>query len=223
MAHCDEELVPLLAGELNGEETRAVVAHLRECGECTSALIDLSAAHGALQAARRQITAGTLEPRAEPTEPLAPLVIPAPRWWRAAAAAAVLVIVAGLAVGVASLTGRTSAPTVAAVATLSHLDAPALASGRVVVDSTPDALRMNVVTVDLPAAPSDHYYEVWLLQPATNKMLPLGLLSPSGTGTFWVARPLMKQFSAIDVSLQPNDGVAAHSKISVLRGMVRTV
>jgi hypothetical protein len=213
--HYDQQLSSLLAGELDGDETRVVVSHLRECGECTSSLISVAVAHGALRAARRSIAA--------PTSPLAPLVVPRRRAGRLVGLlAAALVVIAGT-IGIVHSVSGTRATSVAAVAALHHLDSPTSASGEVTVHATALELRMLVSTKGLPMAPSDHFYEVWLLDPQTNKMLPLGVLSVSGTSTFTISRPLMSQFSAVDISLQDNNGSPQHSTISVLRGTVTAV
>jgi hypothetical protein len=82
---------------------------------------------------------------------------------------------------------------------------------------------MHVVTAGLPPLAANHFYEVWLLQPRTNKMLALGVLSVTGTSTFTISRPLMSQFSAVDISLQDNNGRPEHSSTSVLRGQVIAV
>lgn len=219
-AHCDDQLVGLLSGELDGDQTRQVVAHLRDCGDCTSELIALAAAHGALEALRRS-TRTTPAVVSEPVAaPLAPLVLPAPRRWLGAVAAALVLVAGSLTVGVAlTRAHHGGGPAVANVA-MRALDAPHSASGQVVVADAAQALQMNVSTTGLPTAPANHYYEVWLLQPATNKMLPVGLLSPSGKAQFQVAKTIMAQYSAVDISLQANNGDATHSKVSVLRGTV---
>jgi anti-sigma-K factor RskA len=136
--------------------------------------------------------------------------------------AAALVVIAGT-IGIVHSVSGTRATSVAAVAALHHLDSPTSASGEVTVHATALELRMLVSTKGLPMAPSDHFYEVWLLDPQTNKMLPLGVLSVSGTSTFTISRPLMSQFSAVDISLQDNNGSPQHSTISVLRGTVTAV
>lgn len=220
-SHCDEELVGLLSGELNGDETRAVVAHLRECGECTSALISVAASHGALRAARRSIAVPSSEvtPAAgEAAEELPPLVMRR-RWSNQliGSVAAALVLIAAVSLGLA-ISSRTPAPV--ATASLHNLDAPVTTSGLVTVQAASQEFHMHVVTVDLPAAPRNYYYEVWLLEPSTNKMLPLGLLSSSGNGDFTISKAIMGQFSAVDISLQKNDGDPEHSSVSVLRGTV---
>ena len=59
---------------------------------------------------------------------------------------------------------------------------------------------------------------MWLLEPATNKMLPLGLVEPGGTATFRIDEELVAEYGAVDVSLEVDDGDPAHSVTSVLRG-----
>jgi len=223
--HYDEELSSLLSGELTGEETRAVVAHLRECGPCTSALISVAVAHGALRAARRAMTPPVASaPAVAPTPELAPLVLPPRhrgRWVGALAAA--LVLVGGTLGGLAVTKHTPTSPPLAAVASLHHLDAPVSAVGDVTVHATAQELEMLVSTRGLPSAPANHFYEVWLLAPQTNKMLPLGVLSATGTGTYSISATIMRQFSDVDISLQDNNGIAQHSNTSVLRGTVTAV
>jgi hypothetical protein len=106
---------------------------------------------------------------------------------------------------------------------LHHLDAPTQAAGAVTVRALGETREMLITTKRLPKLLPDQFYEVWLLQPATNKMLPVGVLPPSGSGSFELAAVVMSQFSAIDVSLQANNGDPAHSSRSVLRGLVEAV
>jgi hypothetical protein len=54
-------------------------------------------------------------------------------------------------------------------------------------------------------------------------MLPVGILPPSGAASFEISASLMSQYSAIDVSLQINDGDATHSSQSVLRGPIQVI
>jgi anti-sigma-K factor RskA len=130
---------------------------------------------------------------------------------------------AGLGWGVSRHSSVTPGAPVSAVAALRHLDAPASASGSVIVHSMGTTQLMRITTGGLSRAPSNYFYEVWLLRPATNKMLSVGILPPSGVGSFELSSSLMSQYSAIDVSLQANDGNAAHSSQSVLRGPIQTI
>jgi anti-sigma-K factor RskA len=79
---------------------------------------------------------------------------------------------------------------------------------------------MIVRTRDLAGLSSQKFYEVWLLDPATQKMLAVGVLPPSGNGDYEVTAGLMAGYSAVDVSLQSDDGNPAHSQTSVLRALL---
>ncbi len=220
--HYDEQLSALLSGELSGDETREVVAHLRECGPCTSSLISVAVAHGALTAARRAQRASSSFVAPAPA-PLPPVILPrrhSVRTWGAIAAA--LILIGGVVTALKAHSGSTP-PVIAAVASLRHLDSPTTATGDVTVHLVAHELRMRVSTSGLPSAPPNHFYEVWLLAPRTNKMLPLGVLSTTGPSTYAISPSIMRQFSAVDISLQDNNGRPEHSKISVLRGTVSTV
>jgi hypothetical protein len=97
--------------------------------------------------------------------------------------------------------------------------APVEGSGHGVVSMTDtgSAAVMSIVTEDLrPLAPGRYYY-AWLLDPATDKMLPLGQVGPDGTASFEVSPTLLASYSAIDVSLESDDGDPGHSPRSVLR------
>lgn len=222
--HYDEQLSSLLSGELSGDETREVVSHLRDCGPCTSALISVAVSHGALRASRRALAPATTESALTSlTQPLPPLVVGEShrsRWWASLAAA--LVLLAGTA-GVLRATSHSAPPTLAAQASLHHLDSPVSAVGQVSVHATAKELKMLVSTEGLPSAPANHFYEVWLLAPQTNKMLPLGVLSVTGASTYSISPTIMSQFSAVDISLQDNNGSPQHSSTSVLRGTVKAV
>lgn len=227
LGHVEDDIAALLAGELSRDDTRRVAAHLRSCEVCRDTLVSVAVATGALNAMSRSleglddVDALRSLSSTEDTvsdETLVPLRRPQPMRWLSAAAAAV-VLFAALGVGIAVSRRSPSSPTVATAA-LSHLSAPASASGKATVTLVADVDHMKVATKGLPSAPSGHFYEVWLLQPTTLKMLPLGLLSPTGTGSFTVAPAIMAHYSAVDVSLQSDNGNPAHSKTSELRGVV---
>jgi hypothetical protein len=78
--------------------------------------------------------------------------------------------------------------------------------------------RMTVAVHDLPAATSGEFYYAWLLDPDTNKMLALGLVDPDTGATFELDDALVASYSAVDVSLETDDGDPQHSVTSVLRG-----
>jgi hypothetical protein len=234
--HMNEELPALISGELNGEATRAIAHHLRICGECRVELVEVALAHGSLTAAMRAEQELALELRTglpRPAESLSLVAGPEvaqpplrlPRRYQHAGrllVAACLVLIAGATALGVGLSQHSPPRPIAAVASLHPLVAPAGAQGAVVVRTVGKTSEMSVSTSGLPALPSDEFYEVWLLQPKTNKMLPVGVLAPSGTGSYGLSDPVMTDFTAVDVSLQANDGNPVHSLLTVLRGFVDT-
>ena len=143
------------------------------------------------------------------------------RMWRGVtgAAAAILVVV-GTTLGVVASRHR-PAPAPVASAALRPLEAPASATGSVAVYASGSTRSLAVDARNLPAPGPQSFYEVWLLDPATQKMLPMGVLSPSGRGEYSVSSTIMGGYSVVDVSLQANNGDPAHSKMSVLRAYLQ--
>ena len=140
---------------------------------------------------------------------------------RLAAGVALGVAAAAVALGVfgaAVVTGRHPATQpVVAQGPLRPLTSSPSAGGTVTVLAQGATRHMIVHTEDLSTLPSREFYEVWLLDPATQKMLPVGVLTPSGNGEYQVTAGLMAGYSAVDVSLQSDNGNPAHSQTSVLR------
>ena len=241
-AHVAGKLPALLGGECTREETLTVAAHLRACPQCREELVSMVVAVGTLRAAAR---AEQAPPFAAPPLPVPDFpdqkkspgasVPDTPEWLRRiprrgpagwgtrrrilALAAAVVVIAGAVAAGL-GLSGSSAA--VLNRAALHPLKAPAGASGAVTVTAASGARDVQVSTDDLPAPGQGYFYEVWLLDPATLKMMPMGALAPSGQATFGVAPGLMAGYSAVDISLQANNGNPAHSALSVLRGTLRS-
>ena len=226
--HDTTEFLGLLTGEANRGASLAIAERLRTCDACRLELVDLLVAHAALTSASR-----TLEEPAEPAgreEELAPLRIPDEahltsrpaharlrsrrvRW--VLAGAAIVVAVAGVSAGLARTHQR---PTVVAQATLHPLDGPTNASGSLTALAQGSDRLLTVRTSQLHVPGAQSFYEVWLLDPTTLKMLAVGVLPASGTGSYDMNASLMKGYSAVDISLQVNDGDPRHSKVSVLRG-----
>ncbi len=237
MTHMNEELPALVSGELEREATRSIARHLRICGECRAQLVEVALAHGSLTAAMRAEQELAFQPstnlpgpaaasssrEASPRVAQPPLRLPR-RHQHAGRllVAACLVLVAGATALGISFSQHSSQSPIAAVATLHPLVAPAGAQGALVVRAVGKTSEMSIRTSGLPALPADEFYEVWLLQPKTNKMLPVGVLAPSGTGSYGLSEPVLAGFTAVDISLQANDGNPVHSLLSVLSGFVKT-
>ncbi len=242
-----EELPLLLTGELDRPRLRLVVTHLRGCESCRRELVEATAAHAALTATRRTLAPPVGFQPDEPalagvvaldddSTPLPPLQRPAarrPPRRRILAGAAAAALVLGLGVGTSAVTGHwpaagssapSSAPPVATrqarlAPVVSQAGRPAAPGAEGVVRMSGPAGRtdMTIDTSGLPVAAVGHFYYAWLLDPTTNKMLPLGVVASDSPSTFEVASSLVQRYSAVDISLQADDGDPAHSPVSVLR------
>ncbi len=80
-----------------------------------------------------------------------------------------------------------------------------------------DTARITITPRGLPTPAAEQFYYAWLLEPRTQKMLPLGQLNAAGTTTFEVSQDLASDYRAVDISLEADDGDPAHSPVSVLR------
>ena len=139
-----------------------------------------------------------------------------------AIAAAILVFAA--IIGVGSLRHGPSEPgKVVLTASLEPLLAAPNATGTVVVRADGD---VSVATSGLTAAPSGHYYEVWLVDPGTPKRLPLGILPSVGVGRFSFPANLWHSYAGVDIRMQTTGapaGSSGPSMLSTVRPAHRTV
>ena len=214
------DLVALLRGELTNAETLAAEDHLAGCAACRDDLVVTVTGHALLT--RTAPALGEIDLPAAPPMPQ-PRRVRRPRLALVAAAAA-LVVGVGVGAGTVRLLGDDGArtepepePSLTVSAVLEPVEGTG--AGEVQMTSTGDrSTQMTVRTTGLPAAPGGDFYYVWLLDPDTNKMLPLGLVEPGGTATFRLDEALLASYSAIDVSLEADDGDPGHSVTSVLRG-----
>ncbi|MET1133747.1 MAG: anti-sigma factor, partial [Aeromicrobium sp.] len=199
-----------------------VGSHLEVCGSCREELAQLAVGHALLARSARTLDS------AEPEAPLPPLSLPRTRPNRAllvaAAAAAVVGLVAG-GVATSAFTDRstspppTSQPSALAAARLTPVggEDPAVRGQVEMYRAEAGHTRMEIRTSELPSAGAGRFYYAWLLDPVTQKMLPLGQVGPDG-GTFDVADTALASYAAVDISLEDDDGDPAHSVTSVLRG-----
>ena len=230
--HVGDELAALLAGELSPADTAAVLRHAQTCPQCIQALRGSLRAHIALTRASRLLR-GIPAASAGPPEtagdlPPLPVTRQPRRRLRAGAVAAAVALAAGTAISTYVLTKPTTAaqPATVAAGTLSPVaggSAPAAAHGTVVMVSLgPTARQMTITISGLPPAGRGHFYEAWLLQPASGKMLPVGvLLTPGSPVSYRLPATLTLGYGYVDISRQANDGDPAHSADSVLRAQLR--
>ncbi len=217
------DLVALLRGELSNAETLRAADHLDSCAACRAELADTAVGHALLSGAGR-----TLQPpaeAAEPTAPAAPLP-PAPkppgllaRWSRplALVAAGTALVVGSAAVTSIVVRGDDQVTPVATPPQADFEPVVGSGSGRVQMVDDDGAVSMTIETRDLPQTGQGEYYQVWLFNPETGKMLSLGILGPGGTGGFEFPDTLLGRYQVVDVSLEKDDGDPAHSVTSVLR------
>ncbi len=235
MTETHPDLAELLRGELSNAAVIEAATHARGCETCRSDLVEVSVGHGLLSAASR---VGGSRDRCDEPGQAAPDLPPQlrrevrrTRWRRPAAAAAAAVLAVSVAGGAALLAGgQDDAPEpgsspVASVrtASLEPVDrAPGAredrVGGRVSMTTEADLLtRMRIQTVALPRPASGQFYYVWLLDPVSNKMLPLGQMAAGNSTRFDLPESLVEAYSAIDISLEADDGDPGHSVTSVLR------
>ena len=217
------DLLPLLRAELAASDAAALADHLDSCADCREVLADLAVGHALLaRSARTLDEGGPAASTPGPTEPLPPLRA-RPRGLRRVRPVTALVGAAALvaaAVGVVATLpdSRTASPPdrTAVTATLDPVEGHAHGTVRM---ARPDATstRMTITATALPQARGGQFYEAWLLDPDTLKMLPLGQLGPGRQASFEVADRLLSRYDAIDVSLENDDGNPQHSVTSVLR------
>ena len=237
----------------------AAQAHVRGCARCTAEVADPARAVdlgrlgdlGELPPAPERVwqsIAGelglnaappTAPPRTSPRSSVGSRLL--------LAAAAVVLLVAGVLIGVftrGSGSQATTAPTTTSVTTVTatvSVTPPTSGPGPVSATATlaivpggpgtgsehgsahlitaTSGPQLTVQASGLPTIAGN--YEVWLFGP-TGRMVDMGALSPDGlssTGTFAVPHGIdPAQYATIDISVQQPDGNPAHSGKSVLRG-----
>ena len=217
------DLVELLTGQLGNAAAVAVGSHLASCESCREQLGQLAVGHALLSRSARTLGAAPSE------GDLPPLSLPRPR--RTALLVAAAAAVVGLVVGgaaTAAFTDRSTSPSPSsasprpsafAVEPLTPVQgASTAARGEVeMYGAEAGHTRMKVLASDLPPPGAGRFYYAWLLDPSTQKMLPLGQVGPEGA-SFDIDNTALSSYSSVDISLEEDDGDPAHSATSVLRG-----
>jgi len=170
------------------------------------------------------------EPPATAPAPVTPEDIRRPRrrplvaWPRPRLASTLAGLAAGLIIGIGGAVGvgqLAHAPPPPVVARIELNPLPQFpqwqgTTGTAVMRAT--ASRQEIV-ITLRAPARTGFYEAWLLARDGVSMISLGDLSAAHTGTFTVPPGVdLRNYSRIDISLQPFNGSTQHSKTSVVRG-----
>ncbi len=226
------DLVALVRAESSNAEMLSAGDHLVGCEECRGTLGEVVVGSALLRRSVRVLEERSPRPRARPA--LHSGAVPPPpsrrprRVPRVALVAAAAVLVGSLGgAGAATVLGdrRDAPPESAAADRVVTLEAVGAATsdgprpaGEVQLGRADERrTSITVLTHDLPAADADHFYQAWLLEPNSNKMLSLGVVSGPRT-TFRVGDALLTRYAAIDLSLEADDGDPQHASASVLRG-----
>ncbi|MGY1815110.1 anti-sigma factor [Blastococcus sp. SYSU D00820] len=247
--HCTPEDLALAAlGEpLPADDT----AHLTGCAACTAEVASLRRAVDALAVPEFAASAPPVAPPASvwaaiaaatgvddaPSAPPAPAPAPTPapppeplaevrqlrprRSQLLLAAAAALLVGVGIGAGAVALGNRDDDSAVAvAAAALDPLDGSG-ASGEAAVLEREDGSRVLRIQLDADD-PSEGYYEVWLLDEAVERLVPVGVVGP-GTEEFVLPPGIdLGEYPVVDVSVEPLDGDPEHSGDSIARGVLDT-
>jgi anti-sigma-K factor RskA len=143
--------------------------------------------------------------------PLRPSRAARTRRWVAGGAVAAAAVVA-LAIGI-SLTGDDGLGEPDARAAISSPTDPSV-TGEAELYAEAGTVRVSLASV--PAAPSGHHYEVWVLPEGSDAMISIGTFDPSATEDVELELPLpgAGAYAAVDVSVEEDEGPAAHSDTS---------
>lgn len=130
----------------------------------------------------------------------------------AAVAAVVLIAVVAL--------GGDDLGTPDARAAISGKSDPAVSGEAVLFGATSDAGTVRVSLRDVPAAPSGHHYEVWVLrEEGGGEMESVGTFTPTSADVELDLRlPGPGNYAAVDVSVEEDGGSPVHSDTSLAAG-----
>lgn len=123
------------------------------------------------------------------------------------AAAAVIVLAVGTAVVVSSRGGEPAGRELA------------LRPVESTVGSGTATLRGDILRIQadgLPKLDGGRFYQVWLVQ-GDDRLFAVGLLPPDGRATYQLTKPILDDYSRVEISVEPNDGDPGYSGHSVLR------
>jgi anti-sigma-K factor RskA len=218
----DDEIVGYLLGELDPEARAHVEGRLRDDPAARAQAESLRALIGELEALPAEAwTAADVPP--PPVLPREPARDAAPRraaprrvgWGLVAAAAAAMVAIA-VAAGVLATRGGQEGPAIA-LARVDARDPGASGTARV---SGGGSGTMDLRVSGLRPSGARDFYEVWLMD-GPDRLVSLGGFRVPASGRVERRFPLpvaVSDFRYVDVSREPEDGVPAHSGVSVLRG-----
>jgi hypothetical protein len=229
VSHLEPDRLVLLA---LGEADQDPSAHLASCELCRAEVADLRTVAGLgresqdltqLPAPPERVWAGITEGLGLPV----PMEKPPKRpTWALTVVAAALAAVVGIVVTFSLVRAPHTSPSACGPrTTLTPLPAAPQGVRAEACLVTSDGERKLRVTASGMPAPQNGFYEVWLIDrtslgdPAHLRMATLGNMSRQASEDFTVPPNVdVARYDVVDISAEPNDGNAAHSGDSLLRG-----
>ncbi|WP_147981947.1 anti-sigma factor [Streptomyces sp. MS191] len=90
-------------------------------------------------------------------------------------------------------------------------------AGYASLDDRSGSRSLNITVKDLPR--TSGYFEVWLMDRTHTKLVSMGVLGPDGHATLPIPDNIdLREYSVVDVSVQPYNGKPDHSGDSIVRG-----
>lgn len=134
-------------------------------------------------------------------------------------AAALAAVAAVALIAVVAFGGDGLGPADARAAIAGKSD-PTVRGEAVLYGSTADGGTVHISLRDVPAAPSGHHYEVWVLRrDAGGEMEAVGSFTPTSDDVeLDLPLPGPGDYAAVDVSVEENGGPPAHSDTSLAGG-----
>jgi len=134
-------------------------------------------------------------------------------------AGAVAALAAAAVVLVAVLAGDKGLGAPDARAAISGKSDPAVHGDAKLYDAGSTAGKVLVTLREVPPAPSDHHYEVWVLRKGVTEMEAVGSFTPSSsTVELELPLPGPGDYAAVDISVEENGGSPTHSGTSLAGG-----
>ncbi|MFJ5520978.1 anti-sigma factor domain-containing protein [Streptomyces griseoluteus] len=140
------------------------------------------------------------------------------RWTRFSVALAACAALLGAAAGSTVTWWTTRGDSTATTVTGKPLDSLRPAStGYASLRGTQTHRSLTVNVKGLPSTTG--YFEVWLMNRSHTKLVSMGVLDPNGRATLPVPENIdLREYSVVDVSIQPYNGKPDHSGKSIVRG-----
>jgi hypothetical protein len=138
-----------------------------------------------------------------------------------AAGAAVAAVAAAVVVVLVARPGTVGQPTAIAAIVAHEPGIDVHGTARLYHPTRPDG-TVRVTLASVPAPPSGHHYEVWVLERGQTTMTAVGSFTPSArSATLELPLPAPGDYAAVDISVQEDNGPAEHSSISLAGGTFR--